>query len=107
MRGKPICDYSSPENNATWICEQPPSKKCTPIVNMSHNHKYEELKKRLQRICKAYGCHVRMKKESTFKVLKSDKFIYENYWTNLPYCKQLFQKKELHSNEKTYLQISG
>ena len=111
MRGKTICDYSSPRNNATWICERPPSKKCAPIIGLHHKQKYEEWEShphtRIQRVCKTFGCHVHIKERNAIKVLKSDNFVYENYWANLPYCKELFQKNGQISFKKTSLQITG
>ena len=107
LRGKPICDYSSPQNNATWICEQPPTKKCGPITDMFHNHEYKALKERLQRVCKAYGCHVPITKSITIEVLKSDKFDYKHYWTGLPHCKELFHKDKSSQSKKNHFQITG
>ena len=81
----PICDYSNPRNNATWICKKPPnSNECQKVVYVQPTPKWQIWKKRIGLVCNKYGCQHTI---STNEVKVTG---YGEMNKNLPLCKNMF-----------------
>ena len=92
-----LCDYSTPWNNATWMCRAPPNGVCSKITNIVADYKKPRENIIWKKICQIYVCDKTLPK---FDILVNEALQEKslNFLQNIPNCSQIFERNTEHLN---------